>query len=325
MRQIGLVALTLLAFAACTTPRPTSIQENMERRLEPAAAEVIEIKVDEKTVILDARPAFDYTLSHIPRAISLQWTDFTQQDEAYRGVLLADRFALARRLARLGISPDSKVVVVGRGVNGGDGEEGRLAWTLAYLGVKDVRVAPMSYFKGPLTTQASSPLAPVPMWKPEVQEGLLATQKELLKVIGSGGVHKSVAMVKGQPERLYRIIDVRTPREYLGKEGIGLQAQIPNMDAINISWKEFFDSNGRPNPYMKKQLVQVGIDGTQRLIVLSERGLRSSAVTMALRELGFTDVANYAGGLRELMATDKKSLRQESAPSIQRRKRSTNR
>lgn len=297
--RASLIAMIALILGACAS-KPTRVQENLGRNMGTKPGERVEIKIDEATIVLDARPAFEFTLSHIPRAIPLSWADFTQNEEATRGVLQPDRFALARRLARVGVTPESKVVVVGRGARG-EGEEGRLAWTLAYLGVKNVAAVPMEYFKGPLTSRSGTPPQPVTIWKPDLQEGLLVTREELLKVINKGGVYKPIRIAKELPERTYRIIDVRTPREYLGKEGIGLATQIPNMDAINISWTEFFGPDGRANPRIAEQLRQIGVDGSQRLLIISERGLRSAAVTLALRELGFTDVGNYAGGLRDLI------------------------
>jgi len=257
--------------------------------------------IDASTVVLDARPAFDHSLSHIPKSISLHWSDFTQaQPDRARGLLQSDHFALARRLARLGLTPESKVVVVGRGLKG-EGEEGRLAWTLRFLGIKQVRAAPISFFQAAMTNQPSVPFLPAAIWKPEVNERLLATREELFAVIKRRGVYQPMSPGPGLPAKLYRILDVRSPREYLGKEGLGLTRKIPNMEAINIDWREFFDPDtGLVNPAIKAQLESIGVTPAQRIIVISERGVRSAAVAMALMELGFADVANFAGGLQSL-------------------------
>ena len=47
-------------------------------------------------------------------------------------------------LARAGIAPDSSVVVLGRGLQG-EGEEGRIAWMLAYLGVPNIQFANIGF------------------------------------------------------------------------------------------------------------------------------------------------------------------------------------
>ncbi len=302
LKLVASIACFALVIGCAT--KPTRGYENQQRQMKPAAAGETTgepIVLTEQTVVIDARPPFEYSLSHIPRAVNVQWTDFTQKEEAYRGVLLSDRFELTRRLARLGISPASEVVVVGKGLGGG-GEEGRLAWTLAYLGLDNVRAVPMGYFKGPVSNTETKPLAPAVIWKPIVDESLLVTRQELLYVLDNRGVYDPIVYgEKGRP-RLYKIIDVRTSREYLGKEGVGMQAPIPNMEAINIPWNEFFDSTGRVNPEIAQRLHEVGVTRDQRIIIVSGSGLRSAAVTMALRSMGFKGAGNYAGGLKELVA-----------------------
>jgi 3-mercaptopyruvate sulfurtransferase SseA len=108
---------------------------------------------------------------------------------------------------------------------------------------------------------------------------------------------------KGAPATLYRIIDVRSAKAYHGKEGIGSRAFVPNMDAINVPWKEFFDKMFRLKTDMAARLQQVGIEPTSRVIVLGEDGVASATVTLALRALGYENAGNYAGGLNDLMSS----------------------
>jgi thiosulfate/3-mercaptopyruvate sulfurtransferase len=309
LRLSALVACISLSFSCAT--KPTKAYENQQRQMKPAAAGELageQIVLTEQTIVLDARAPFEYSLSHIPRAINVQWTDFTQKEEAYRGVLLADRFELTRRLARLGIAQNSEVVVVGKGLSGG-GEEGRLAWTLAYLGLDNVRAVPISYFKGHVSNIEAKPLPPAVIWKPVIDESLLVTRQELLYVLDNRGVYDPISYGEKARPRLYKIIDVRTSREYLGKEGVGMQTPIPNMEAINIPWNEFFDPTGRANPEIAQRLHEVGVTKDQRIILISDDGLRSAAVTMALRSMGFKGAGNYAGGLKELVASAGKRRR----------------
>lgn len=290
-----LLPLLFLLLASCAT-RPTVVRENPERRVE---AEAVTLTAD--TVVIDARPAFEYSVAHIPKSVSLQWSDFTEPEPAQRGILQRDLDALARRLARLGIEPRTPVVVVGRG-HQGDGEEGRIAWMLAYLGVQNARFAAIDAFKGHLTQLPTEPIKSVPIWKPQLLESLNVTRSELQQVINRGGVHQPIAIRKGEAPDIYRIIDVRSEREYLGKEGIGRVRAIPNMEAINIPWRDFFDEAMRPRPGIARQLQAIGVLPEHRIIVLDENGVPSAAVTMALRALGFAKAGNYAGGLRDLLS-----------------------
>lgn len=295
-----LVALGCVGSMTGCALKPTVAHENPDRKAEgindasqtQAQVPIEEpIVINERTVIIDARPAFEYSMAHIPRAINLKWSDFTEPEPEpmSRGVLQRDTFAIARRLARLGLTPDSQVVVVGEGT-AGQGEEGRLAWMLAYLGIKNARFAALHSLKIHLTNIATENLTSVPIWRPEPVESLNVTKAELLEVINKAGQTKPLAL-----------IDVRSEREYLGKEGLGLIKKVPDMGAINIPWTEFFTDRLSINPSMRARLESVGIKPEHRIIVLGNDGVSSAAVTMALRAMGFSQAGNYAGGLRELL------------------------
>ena len=286
-----------VALSACAM-KPTKSKENPERRRDGSSAP----KVLAETVILDARPAFDYTTAHVPRSVQVQWSDFTEPEPPQRGILQGDLYGVARRLARLGVGPDSQVVVVGRG-HEGEGEEGRIAWMLTYLGVGDVQFSSLDAMKFRLTNAVEeNPLKSVAIWKPEPLESLNVTRDEVLFAINKRAVHEP-ASYKGQTATLYRLIDVRTVSGYLGREGIGAQKTVPNMDAVNIPWREFFHPNMRYKQEIASRLRDVGVMPEHRIIVLGEDGVSSAAVTMAMRSLGFSNTGNYAGGLRDLMSS----------------------
>ncbi len=297
---VGFAALLLAVAVGCQT-KPTRVEENVERKLEASTLSQ-PIAVTPETIIVDARPAFDYSTAHIPRSINLKWDDFTEPEPQQKGILQADHFAIARRLSRLGISPDSRIVVVGNGI-AGEGEEGRIAWMLSYLGIDQVQFTSLDTLKPRLVnTVESTGIQNVPMWKPVTRPSLNVTREEVLFAINERGTMKPVSY-KGGPATLYRIIDVRSSKAYNGKEGIGLRTQIPNMDAINIPWKQFFDKMFRLRTDIAVQLQQVGIEPTNRVIVLGEDGVTSAAVTLALRGLGYENAGNYAGGLIDLMSS----------------------
>jgi thiosulfate/3-mercaptopyruvate sulfurtransferase len=280
------------------------------------------ILLDEKTVILDARPSFEYSMARIPRSQNINWNDFSEREPRMRGWPQKDVFAAARRLARMGISPESKVVIFGLGKSG-QGEEGRVAWLLAYLGVENVQFARFGSVKSRLTTEAlpedvsqssfstssSRPLAAtlpeIPaetaaIWKPNLKVSLIATKAELLGAFENRAMEKPWRF-EGQPAKRYRFIDVRPSREYLGKNG-GLRAKsIPNFDAFNVPWKEFFDDDFRVLEDMADRLKAIGFSSEDRIVVFDNDGVASAAVTMALRSLGFSDAALFAGGYNDLI------------------------
>lgn len=300
--RVVMILGSVVLVAACNTLRPTHTNENPERRMSVGGVEQEPVRISPETVVIDARKPVEYTMARIPKSISMQWADYTEPEPAQRGVLQEDLFAITRRLARYGINPDSQVVVVGSGVEG-QGEEGRIAWMLSYLGVRNVQFADLDYFKVTLTTVPNeSSLKSLPIWKPVVDKSLLVTRDELLGVLNKGGVHQPVSL-NANPPVLYKIIDVRTSQEYLGKKSLStMKRAIPNMDAVNIPWHQFFDKNLRIRPEIAEQLMGVGIEPLHRIIVLDENGVSSAAVTMALRSLGYKNTGNYAGGLTDLLS-----------------------
>lgn len=245
------------------------------------------ILIEEDTLIIDARPAFDYALAHVPGAISVQWTDFTDPRGPRPGLLKVDLYPEIRRLASMGISPGSKIVVVGKGKKG-NGEEARLAWTLLYLGIKNVQVAELDSLGLRFSNLQPAPRPSHDVWKLKLVTAYLADRKEIIKVA-----------TRPQSQNMH-IIDVRSKDEYFSKSK-RLEYEVPDLRAVNIEWKEFFTLQGRPNSAMITQLQAININLDDRIIVISNNGLRSGAVTYTLLALGFKNAANYAGGYTDLI------------------------
>ncbi len=297
--SLGLI-FTLLVVASCAV-KPTATHDNPERKMRPVPEAAI-LKLQTGTVVLDVRSPFEFSTGHVPKSYNIAWDQFSERDPAQHGSLQGDAFAIARKLARMGITPLTNVVVVGKGLSG-NGEEGRVAWMLQYLGVKDVRFGSLAAFKGHLTANDVTDLdQSVPIWKPEISEGLLVPRAEFQAALNHHASVTPMAFRPDQKPQIYRILDVRDEKDYLGKEGFGAAHAVPNFDAINIPWKQFFDPLLRPNYELLPQLKAVGITPDQRLIVIGVEGVTSAAVTMALRAMGYDFAGNEAGGLKDLMS-----------------------
>lgn len=300
-----LLTLVSVLMAACQNA-PTRAVET-EPRFSPAdsaavagpavlpLAPVGPIKLTPETVVVDARKPFEFASSRIPRSVSMQWSDFTQPQA--RGVLQADLFEAARRLARAGIGPETPVVVVGSGRKGG-GEEGRIAWMLRYLGVERVRFAGIQHFPGPFTSRnpfpseglpGDAPPSPgpaeprpknAPVWKPNLKPEWIAARSEIADAIDS--VNRKVGR--------HVLLDVST-------EGpLGDNAGIPS---VWIPWTDFINDKGVSDCGVVKKLARAGVVREKRIIAFDAFGIASGAVAVALRECGYRDVANYPGGARD--------------------------
>ncbi|MGE0763036.1 MAG: sulfurtransferase [Bdellovibrionales bacterium] len=249
------------------------------------------IKLDEKTIVIDTRPTFEYSLAHIPGAINLSWEDFAQPRAAVRGKVTADLPALTKRLAILGLSPAMPVVVVGSG-KAGAGEDGRVAWSLTHLGFYDVQLVSNDYFKSGMNN-AEPPARPnAPEWTAKPRAELEAQKSEVQAVA-------TAVMKEGERKTSY-LLDVRTRKEYFMKRGLGEGYVTPDLGALHIPWTEFYTQDGRPNAEIRNQILALGWQPSDRIVVISDHGVRSGAVAFILSRIGFTNVANYTGGYSEL-------------------------
>ena len=246
------------------------------------------IQINDKTVILDAREPFEFAIAHLPRSVNLQWQDFSDVRGPLPGRLKSDVKESARRLSLLGVSPESQVVVVGNGV-AGNGQEGRLAWTLLYLGLENVQTAQIDSLDLSYTNLVEPPRENAKPWEPKVVSSLVASRNEVIKIATAKFDGKSF------------IIDVRSRAEYFSKNR-DLQYEAPDLRALHIEWKEFYNSQGRPNLAIQQQLMAVGVQKDSRIIVISNNGLRSGAVAYALLAQGYQNVSNFAGGYSELLS-----------------------
>ena len=231
--------------------------------------------------VLDVRSPFEFNLMHMPTAINVRWEDFSQTDAHVRGLLQNDLFAIARRLSLIGIDPDRKVLVVGKGLRG-QGEEGRVAWTLKVLGVKNVMTLNHDHFREANPREANPPVENKPYWKPQVDETLFVEAKEFKALVNDTKLQSVV-------------LDVRSQSEFQ-QENLTKSKKV-TAKVANIEWKGFFADNGAPRSDLEGILQAKGITKDQVILIMSNHGVRSAAVTFVLREAGYKNARNFAGGI----------------------------
>ncbi|UOF01734.1 sulfurtransferase [Bdellovibrio reynosensis] len=260
--------------------KPTKVVNQEAIQSESITAENLK---KENAVLLDARPAFEFNLLHVPGAINVRWEDLSQNNPKSRGLLQTDLFALARRLSLIGIDPNTKVVVLGKGT-AGQGEEGRVAWTLKVLGVKNVYTLVHNSYREMNPTKEIPPVQNKPYWKPEVQEGLMTELKSLQALAAKADLNTV-------------ILDVRSPEEF-AQRNLSQEKKV-KAKVVNLDWKKFFTSNGLPQKDVEKTLAALGISKDINIVVISNHGVRSGAVTYALGFLGYNKSSNFAGGYEQ--------------------------
>lgn len=280
--MIRLLLAALIALVGCQS-KPTKITESQSREFDLVISKSEKpLKLDDNMIILDARPAFDFGLSRVVGSHHFPWENLVEN--AKTGELIKDRRKLSQRLSLFGLTPDKPVVVVGRGPEG-QGEEGRLAWTLLYLGFQDVQTASVNMFRKNLTQMST----PVP--KNEMPADL---EPNIAMVTSEKDFKRLAADPKYRMENRIWIVDVRSEKEYFNKDP-KVKSQ-PDIRALHIEWKEFFTDLGRPNSALRKRLKNLGVGEGDRIILVSQRGDRSGAAAYALIAMGFKKVENYLSG-----------------------------
>lgn len=259
---------------------PTKVTEFHHREFEVLVDKASRpLALTEATVVLDARSAFDYGLNHVSGSIHFPWEKLAESSKS--GEVLRDKRKAALTLSLLGLQPTIPVVVVGYGLKG-RGEEARVAWTLLYFGFQDVQVASVDLFRSSRTPNPTPAPANVPVWEITPRDSMVIAKSEFDQL---------ALDAKGRLEKRIFILDVRTSEEYL-KAAKKLSKDKPDVGAINIEWREFFDKNGRPNPQIRTKLQSLGITPKDRLLIVSAPGGQNSAAAYALLALGYTRVQN---------------------------------
>lgn len=284
MMRLLLVLAVLLA--GCQM-KPTKTGGTQQREFDVVVNKSTKpLVLSEGMVVLDARSAFDYGLNRVVGSHHFPWENLAESTET--GELLRDRRKLAQRLALMGVTPDTPIVVVGNGQTG-NGEEGRLAWTLLYLGFKDVQTASIEMFRKNLTQMVTPPPKNAQPVEIDPQIEMVAAKDDFKRLADNP---------KDRRENHIWIVDVRSEKEYFNKVP-GQPAQ-PDIGALNIEWKQFYTQMGRPDPSIRKKLKDLGVGENDRIILICRSGARSSAASYALISLGFRRVENFLPGLRSL-------------------------
>lgn len=301
----------LLIFLSSCQLAPTKVVETVDQPL----AKNESIYINSNTIVIDTRTFYEYSTFHLPQSVSVQWTDFVNPQNLPLGILKKDLEDDARRLARKGVGPNKLIVVVDKGTSG-NGEGGRVVWTLLVMGlpIQKIRLASIDYFKNRWTTRQIGVLPSEAYWPIQTQSHWFSSKEEnriVKKFLNEKGEKSEVNSGpdsnnnsdsdsakkinldtnSGRSKESIYVIDVRPSRSENQKSTeLGIYY-------LQKNWKLFFNKLGRPQQDIVNYLTKNHIGRKTRILVLSQRGLQSGAVVGALALLGYENVGNIEGGI----------------------------
>ncbi len=268
------LSLCCLALLSCVPVPEDGSAAYPRASLLVEARDLERLQADRSVRLLDARGKGLYQDSHVPGAV---WVDHLDWARAFAKD--PDAREWTRRLGKLGIDADTRVVVYDDGVK----DAARIWWILRYLGVADVRLLNGGWRAwqasgGKIEKETHPPAEVRPKLDP--QTGRLARKDQILN---------------GLKEKPPQIVDARSSEEYCGRaETARRNGSIPG--ARHLEWSDTLDkTTGRfkSAAELTRLFREAGIDPARPTVTYCQSGGRASVMAFALELMGGKEVSNY--------------------------------
>jgi thiosulfate/3-mercaptopyruvate sulfurtransferase len=235
-------------------------------------------------VVLDARPAEDFSNGHLPGARSLDIFGVSLIDTR-PDPLKAFLWIIEHLIASRGISDEDRVVVYDR-ISGE--RAARIFWFLEFFGHDRVHVLDGGFQAWEASSRATTRDAQVARpgafhARPDTTR--LATADDILQRLGKPGTV---------------IVDVRSEEENQARRVRSRRGgRIPG--AVHLEWKNNLTPDGtfKPPADLEDQYRTLGVTADTEVIPYCQGGYRSANTYLALRLIGQPRVRNYLGSWGE--------------------------
>lgn len=227
-------------------------------------------------IVLDARPLNAYQKGHVPGALHVDPAEWAKEFQDGK-----DEIAWSDRIGKLGIFPDSRIVVYDDASNK---DAARVWWILKFWGLKDVRLLNGTWSgwvesKQPMSVQTGVTKASHIELKKSRHR--LATKEDVLQALSA----KSSG-----------IVDARTTDEHTGKNKLKNKFGGCIPGARNLDWEQLIDAKTKrfkSAEELRKLFADARIDVNTPQIAHCQGGGRSSVMAFAMELMGAKDVRNY--------------------------------
>ena len=295
MRILGcaLLAIALMfTVAGCSTPaeKAEAPQQESTQANQPDRAALL-VTADElasnpdKYFVIDCRDDKSYAAGHIEGAINLPWQPLTSAAKGAAGdpdwATLLQPADMAKVLGAAGVDTSKTIVLYADPT--GWGEDGRVMWSLASVGITNTRLLDGGFpYWEAAGNKVSKEATKAPATTVQVSEQLDAD------------LNVTTDYVKENIGKL-PILDVRNKKEYDGATDFGEKrgGRIPT--AKNVEFPTFFNADGtlKEASELEKMFTDAGAQKDAEFMCYCTKGIRSGYATMVARWLGFEKAKNY--------------------------------
>lgn len=287
-RSLLTALLTSLGLLACAQanakpPAPSPLVSEQVREVFISQTRAAKLIADGATVI-DARPAAAFKRGHLPGARNIEWQAFVSGKKT--GDVSGDDAALQRLLRSNGVSNKRPVILYGAwNAPGSWGEEGRLLWTLLYLGHKNVYILDGGW---PAWSAANEPETGAAA---AIPAGDFAIKRDARYRATTAALSASIAADAAKRPAL---LDTRERAEYEGKVKYGESRGGHLPGATHLWWADLIGADGAipGKSALTKRLKAQGITKDRAVVAYCTGGVRSGFAFAVLYALGY-DAQNY--------------------------------
>ena len=273
--------IVCLAIALFTSALPLKAEKLIE------VDELFQLMESKKIKLIDVRPLHDYQLGHLPGAVQVWRTDFTDTSYAYGG-MMASLSQMETVLSNLGIQPGEEIILYD---DKASCNAARLWWILDYYGHRNIRL-----LNGGLKKWQLNEL-------PLSTENSIIAPTEFKFIESIDNKHKAnIEDVKDAINSQHiKLIDTRSDDEFLGltkRKSAYRSGRIPS--SIQLDWVNTVNFEGdhtfKTVESLKNLVHDFRLTSSEQIVVYCQSGSRSAHTTFVLTQLlGYENVRNYDG------------------------------
>lgn len=220
-------------------------------------------------------------------AVATSWQELCTCSEEYGNAgddtwgKIPEPADLAKRLGALGLDKSKEIITLGHTLDGW-GEDARVAWELRTAGYENVKIVDggIDALLGAGAEKQSGGSEPVPC-------EVTIDKTDMTHVM------ETPELVKNFDQ--YKIVDVRTEKEYNGATKYGEARGGHIKGAVSVPYPDLFNSDGtlKPNDEIVSMFKAQGVEKTDKVVTYCTGGIRSAYAQMVLEMCGYENTYNY--------------------------------